>query len=224
VAGFAFLIFQDEDPPSRGKGLGASSARTLSRIMVLPHEYAKTGLVTSGTALFCPCRDEEALSLRSSRASVPSGGGIDTLGNHARFPRHVDRLLSPSWPPRCLLYHVRGDGLSPTMTSFMGVRRAIRLNESVGWAEEAMGREDMARMVLVFRFRRVRLGIGDDEREEGVAWDGCDGGGGGWGGIGYDWAGGLERRGGLRMGSSSGYFPSIRRTSLASTNNTFPRL
>ena len=64
------------------------------------------------------------------------------------------------------------------MTSFMGVKMAIRLRESVGCAEEAMGRGDRARMVLVFRFRRVRLGPGDDEREDGVTYNGCGGGGG----------------------------------------------
>lgn len=195
--------------------------------MDLPQEYAKTGLVPSAAG-----SPFDFLGGGGGTGDAPS---LETLGNQARLPRHVDRSPSPSCPPLCRLYHVRADGFRPTMTSFMGVRSAIILNISVGCDEDAIGSEDIASIVLVLRDRRVRSGGRVDDGYG--RWGNRVKASGGFIAEANDVAssvgrndrgciGGRGDRGGdtRAAGSSPGYFPNIRRTSEASTKRTLPRL
>src|SRR5258707_15751485 len=100
-------------------------------------------VITSGDVIRVPDVGSDALS-------VPFR---DTLGNQAIHPLHTDCDPSPSCPPLCRRNHILGDGLSPTITNFMGVRRAITWNVSIGCDEDEKGNGAMSKIVLVFRLR-----------------------------------------------------------------------
>lgn len=87
-----------------------------------------------------------------------SEGESETLGNHDNVPLRDLEVAGPSISERGHLNHVLGDGLRPTMTSLVGVSKAMTLYGSVGWDSVPRGSGDIARMVYRVRFRNVTGG------------------------------------------------------------------